>query len=91
MSKSDIPLTRSWIKDRAIAFLHPLRRPVTWACQHRLLPHESGDYCHGVGQSNRLRFTEMAGNANGTRQSLTILRIQYSGQDCMIMKRKLFR
>jgi len=38
MSKSDIPLTRSWIKDRAIAFLHPLRRPVTWACQHRLLP-----------------------------------------------------
>ena len=38
MSKSDIPLMRSRIKDRAIAFLHPLRRPVTWACQHRLLP-----------------------------------------------------
>src|SRR6516164_1568919 len=38
MGKSDIPLTRSRVKDRAIAFLHPLRRPVTWACQHRLLP-----------------------------------------------------
>ncbi len=38
MSKSDIPMARSGVKDRAIAFLHPLRGPVTWACQHGLLP-----------------------------------------------------
>jgi FkbM family methyltransferase len=38
MSKSDFPLARWRVKDTAIAFLHPLRRPVTWACQRRLLP-----------------------------------------------------
>ena len=26
------------VKDWAIALLHPLRQPVSWACQHRLLP-----------------------------------------------------
>ena len=37
MSKPNFPPVRWRFKDRAIAFLHPLRRPVTWACQHRLL------------------------------------------------------
>lgn len=38
MGKSNLPLARWRVKERAIAFLHPLRGPVTWACQRRLLP-----------------------------------------------------
>ncbi len=38
MSRPNLPPASRQIKDWAIAFLHPLRQPVTWACQHRLLP-----------------------------------------------------
>jgi FkbM family methyltransferase len=38
MSILKIVSTLSWAKNWIITVLHPLRGPVTWACQHRLLP-----------------------------------------------------
>jgi FkbM family methyltransferase len=37
MSRSNVPAVPQWVKDWAVERLHPLRQPVTWACQHRLL------------------------------------------------------
>lgn len=38
MNRPNLPPATRQIKDRVIELLHPLRQPVTWACQHRLLP-----------------------------------------------------
>jgi FkbM family methyltransferase len=40
MSRPNLSPTWRQIKDWAIAFFHPLRQPIAWACQHRLLPSE---------------------------------------------------
>jgi FkbM family methyltransferase len=37
MSRPNFPAVSRRAKDWAVERLHPLRRPVTWACQHRLL------------------------------------------------------
>jgi FkbM family methyltransferase len=37
MNRPNFPPAPRRVKDWAIERLHPLRRPVTWACQHRLL------------------------------------------------------
>ena len=38
MTKSNFPPAPRQVKEVIIAFLHPLRRPISWACQRRLLP-----------------------------------------------------